>query len=89
MGRTRTQPREEMTRACLEGKVAPEVLCAPKTGGDPRSNGKWPDIYSRSIGYLMRNVVGNPWADHLVLVAAVLSAQRYDPTSVHTCLCSW
>jgi hypothetical protein len=88
MGRTRTQPREEMTRACLAGKVAPEVLCAPKTGGDPRSNGKWPDMYSRSIGYLMRNVVGKPWADHLVLVAAVLSAQRYDPTSVHTCLCS-
>jgi hypothetical protein len=88
MGRNKTQSLEEMTRACLEGKVAPEVLHAPKTGGDPRSNGQWPDIYSRSIGYIMRNVVGKPWADHLVLVAGVLSAQRYDPSTVKNCLYS-
>src|SRR6266702_69938 len=88
MGRNKTQSLEEMTRACLEGKVAPEVLHAPKTGGDPRSNGKFPDIYSRSIGYIMRNVVGKPWADHLVLVTGVLSAQRYDPSTVKNCLYS-
>src|SRR5581483_1986325 len=88
MGRSKMQTREEMTRACLEGKVAPEVLGAPKTGGDPRSNGQWPDIYSRSIGYILRNIVGKPWADHLVLVAAVLSAQRYDPSTVKNCLYS-
>ncbi len=88
MGRNMTQPREEMIRSCLEGKVAPEVLRAPKTSGDPRSNGEFPDIYSRSIGYLVRNVVGKPWADHLVLVAAVLSAQRYDPSTVKNCLYS-
>jgi hypothetical protein len=85
MGRDKTR-QEEMTRTCLEGKVAPEVLCAPKTGGDPRSNGQWPDIYSRSIGYLIRSVVGKPWADHLTLVAAVLSAQRYDHSTVKNCL---
>jgi len=88
MGRNKVQPREEMTRSCLDGKVAPEVLSAPKTGGDPRSNGQWPDIYNRSIGYIMRNVVGKPWADRLVLVAAVLSAQRYDPSTVKNCLYS-
>jgi hypothetical protein len=83
-----TQPREEMTRSCLEGTVAPEVLCAPKTGGGPRSTGEFPDIYSRSIGYIMRNVVGKPWAYHLLLVAAVLSAQRYGPSTVKNCLYS-
>lgn len=88
MGKKSMQPAAEMTKSCLEGKVAREVLCAPKTGGDPKSNGHWPDIYSRSIGYLVRNVVGKPWADHLVLVAAVLSAQRYDPSTIQGCLCS-
>ncbi len=86
MARTMTQ-QEDMALFCLEGKVAPEVLCAPKTGGDPRSNGQWPDIHGRSIGYLVRNVVGKPWANHLVLVAAVLSAQRYDVSSVKNLLC--
>lgn len=88
MARNVTQPRKEMTRSCLEGKVAPEVLSAPKTGGDPSSKSQWPDIYSRSIGYILRNVVGKPWADHLVLVSAVLSAQRYDPSTVKNCLYS-
>lgn len=88
MGRSATQSRQELTRACLEGKVAPEVLCAPKTGGDPKNNREFPDIYSRSIGYIMRNIVGKPWADHLVLVAAVLSAQRYDHATVKNCLYS-
>ena len=83
-----TQPREEITRSCLEGKVAREVLYAPKTGGDLKNKGNFPDIYSRSIGYIVRNVVGKPWADHLVLVAAVLSAQRYDPSTVKGCLYS-
>lgn len=82
MGRNMTLPREEMIRACLEGKVAPEVLCAPKTAGDPRNKGEWPDVYSRSIGYILRHIVGKLWADQLVLVAAVLSAQRYDPSTV-------
>ena len=88
MGRKMMQPKEVMTRSCLEGKVAQEVLCAPKTCGDPKYDGAFPDIYSRSIGYLMRNVIGKPWADHLVLVAAVLSAQRYDPSTIKNCLYS-
>src|SRR5437773_10908908 len=83
-----THPREEITRSCLEGKVTREVLYAPKTGGDLKNKGNFPDIYSRSIGYIVRNVVGKPWADHLVLVAAVLSAQRYDPSTVKGCLYS-
>lgn len=79
---------EEMNRSCLEGKVAPEVLCAPKTAGDPLSNGAFPDIYSRCIGYLVRQVVGKPWADHLTLAAAVLSAQQYDFATIRNCLVS-
>src|SRR5579864_6094641 len=88
MGRKMMQPKEVMTRSCLEGKVAQEVLCAPKTCGDPKYDGAFPDIYSRSVGYLMRNVIGKSWADHLVLVAAMLSAQRYDPSTIKNCLYS-
>src|SRR5260370_21219351 len=60
MGRNMTQPGEEMTRSYLEGKVAPEVLCAPKTGGYPRSNCRWPYIYNHSIWHIFRNIVGKP-----------------------------
>ncbi len=89
MGRRMASQMDDLTRTCLEGKVAPEVLRAPKTGSDPRSNGnQWPDIHSRSIGYLDRNVVGKPWADHLTLAAAVLSAQRYDVSTVRHTLTS-
>src|SRR5260221_4574899 len=63
----------------LEGKISPEVLCAPKTIGD--STGEYPHIHARIIGYLVRNVVGTPWIDHFALMAAILSARRRD---VHT-----
>lgn len=63
----------------LEGKVAPEVLSAPKTGGD--STGDWLGVHRRVVQYLLNNVVGKSWADHLTLIAAVLSARRRD---VHT-----
>lgn len=63
----------------LEGKISPEVLCAPKTVGD--SSGEYPHIHARIIGYLLRNVVGTPWIDHFALIAAILSARRRD---VHT-----
>src|SRR5450755_2613723 len=33
----------------LEGYIAPEVLCAPRTGSDPTST--WPQVHSRVIGY--------------------------------------
>src|SRR5712692_3232754 len=64
----------------FEGKIAPEVLCAPRTCGDP--SGDWSEVHPRVIGYLMRNVQGKPWADHLTLIAAVLSAQRRDVGTV-------
>src|SRR5258708_17626086 len=63
----------------LEGKVASEVLSAPKTGGDP--TGDWLGVHRRVTCYLLNNVVGKSWADHLILIAAVLSARRQD---VHT-----
>jgi integrase len=63
----------------LEGKVAPEVLSAPKTGSDPP--GDWLAVHGRVVHYLLNNVVGKSWADHLTLIAAVLSARRRD---VHT-----
>jgi hypothetical protein len=64
----------------LEGKIAPEILCAPRTGGDP--SGEWQEVHPRVIGYIVRNVVGEAWADHLTLIAAVLFAQRRDVWTV-------
>ena len=64
----------------LEGQIAPEVFRAPRTCGDPA--GSWQGVHSRVIGYLIRNVQGRPWMDHLALIAAVLTAQRRDVWTV-------
>lgn len=66
----------------LAGKIAPEVLAAPKTGGDPSNKGDWPEVHERIVAYLDANVVGKPWADHLALVAAVLTARRREVNTV-------
>jgi hypothetical protein len=68
----------------LEGQVTPEVLHAPRTCGDP--TGSWPQVHSRIIRYLVRRVVGKPWADHLTLIAAVFTAQRRDVWTVEQAL---
>lgn len=64
----------------LAGQIVPEVLQAPKTGGDP--NGGWPPVHEYVVGYLVRSVVGTPWANHLALLAAVLSARQRDVQTV-------
>ena len=58
----------------LDGHVAPEILCIPRTGSDP--TGTWPKVHARVLGYVMRNVRGKPWIDHLALIAAVMTAQQ-------------
>jgi hypothetical protein len=68
----------------LEGKVASDVLSAPRTSGD--LTGEWPQVHSRVIGYVVRNVLGKPWADHLTLMASVLCAQRRDVWTVESIL---
>src|SRR5437763_15816786 len=64
----------------LEGRVAPEVFRAPRTCGD--LTGEWQEVHSRSIGYVLRKALGTPWADCLTLIAAVLTAQRRDVSTV-------
>jgi hypothetical protein len=68
----------------LDGHVAPAILCAPRTGSDPA--GTWPKVHARVLGYLMRNVRGKPWIDHLALIAAVMTAQRRDAWTVESTL---
>ena len=58
----------------------PEILHAPKTGGDPI--GGWPQVHERIVRYFLRNVAGTPWANHLALILAVLSARRQDVQTV-------
>ena len=64
----------------LASHITPEVLQAPKTGGDP--SGEWPIVHERIAGYIGRNLLGTPWANHLALIAAVLSARRRDVQTV-------
>lgn len=64
----------------LEGLIVPEILHAPKTGGDP--GGGWPVVHERLVRYFLRNVAGTPWANHLALILAVLSARRQDVQTV-------
>src|SRR6266542_605982 len=68
----------------LAGAIAPDVLCAPRTAGDPLAPGDWPDIHERLVGYLERNVIGRPWADHLALAVAVMMARRRDVGTVRS-----
>ncbi len=78
-------PSHDFTWTCLEGSLAPEIVRAPKTGGD--AHGTWPPVEWRNIRYLQHAVVGSPWANHLALVAAVMSARRYDARSVKLVMC--
>jgi hypothetical protein len=79
-GRKKEERNLNVSWSALEGKIAPEVFHAPKTGGDP--HGQWPAVHERIVAYLLRNVVGAPWANHLALIAAVLSARRRDVQTV-------
>ncbi len=80
-----TESSRHTTWTCLEGSIASEIVRAPKTGGE--AQGTWPSVDWRNVRYLQRAVVGNPWANHLALVAAVMSARRYDARSVKLVMC--
>lgn len=77
---SRKKDAHEYTWKDLEGHIAPAILCAPRTGSDPTST--WPQVHPRVIGYVVRQVLGKPWADHLVLIAAVCAAQRRDVSTI-------
>jgi hypothetical protein len=77
---TQTGKTSKISWQDLEGKVATEVLRAPKTGGDP--HGEWSLVHERTVRFLLQNAVGKIWADHLTLMAAVLSARRRDVNTV-------
>jgi hypothetical protein len=62
----------------LLGRCTPLVLRAPKTWGDPlRSSAmERPQHLEGFVNYVVKNLVGQPWCDHLVLLAAVLYSQN-------------
>lgn len=77
-------PTEILPRSWLRlaGKIAPEVLMAPKTCGDPHNKGQWPEVEEQVVAHLENNVVGKPWADHVALAALVLTARRRQANTV-------
>lgn len=68
----------------LHGRCASEVLCAPKTWGDPLLSTRMdpPQNIQAVVGYVLRNLLGCPWKDHLVLLAAVLYSQNLQYRSI-------
>src|SRR5207302_1728451 len=77
-------PRKNPSRtwADLEGKIALQVLRAPKTCGDSENSGTRPAVHERVVKYLYYRVSGAPWVSHLALVAAVLTARHRDVSTV-------
>jgi integrase len=67
----------------LADKIAPEVLGAPKTWSDKNAPRNRPTVDSRTVKFLARNVVDEPWANHLALAAAVLTAYNRDAQTVY------
>src|SRR6266446_2886006 len=74
------------TWADLEGKIAPQVLHAPKSSGDPESSGARSAVHERVVRYLYYHVSGKPWMNHLALVAAVLTARNRDVNTIRSVL---
>jgi hypothetical protein len=76
MGGKKPNPYFGCTWESLADKIAPEVLRAPKTGGE------WPAVHERIVRYLTSQVVDQPWGNHAALMAAVLAARRQDVRTV-------
>ena len=74
----------------LTGQCAAEVLSAPKTWGDPLRSPHMtmPQNLQGIVGYVRRNLIGKPWCDHLVLLAAILFSQNIQYRTIETDLCS-
>jgi hypothetical protein len=72
----------------LNGYCAPDVIRAPKTWGDPLSSMLMdsPQNIQAVVGYVLRNLLGCPWKDHLVLLAAVLYSQNIQYVSIESYL---
>lgn len=64
------------------GNVANEIIIAPKTCGDPYNTGEWLAVSKKVLSYLERNIIGQPWVNELVLVSAVMSARRYEVSTI-------
>lgn len=64
--------------ARLRGRCADLILTAPKTWGDPivRDTMQEPGNLVGMVTYLENNVLGQPWADHLILATAVLYSKN-------------
>ncbi len=71
----------------LEDKVAPEVFLAPKTSARANAGQEWPPVPRRIVQYLIRNVAGSLWMNHLTLISLVLMAQRRDAATVLGIVC--
>jgi hypothetical protein len=73
----------------LRGRISDVVFDARYLCGDRGGNKNAPGVHERTVRYLEANVLGRPWADHLALLALIVSVHRNDVTSVNnmiTCI---
>jgi hypothetical protein len=77
-----TTPTDSNPWQRLRGRIAREVLMAPRTGADPNNQGHWPEVPHRIVVYLERNVLSKPWASAAAFLAAIMIARRFEVSSV-------
>jgi hypothetical protein len=70
---TSSDPWQQLADYC-----PPEILNAPKTWGDPLrpTTMEMPNYLDAMVRYIVKNVVGHPWQNVLILTAAVLSSEK-------------
>ena len=70
---TSSDPWQQLAAYC-----PPEILNAPKTWGDPLrpATREMPNYLDAMVQYIVKNVVGHPWQNVLILTAAVLSSEK-------------
>jgi hypothetical protein len=72
----------------LSEHCTPSVLRAPKTWGDPFRSPQMemPQNLQGIVSYVQNNLVGRPWCDHLVLLAAVLYSLNIQYRTIYDAL---
>jgi integrase len=68
----------------LEGKVAADVYKALELRTSKGGRIAAPEVNDRIVSYLESNIIGQPWADQLVLLTAVMTLRRNDVSSIIT-----
>lgn len=66
----------------LNRKLAPEIFHAPWNGAASNQAEGWPQIDQEIVALLERRILNTPWANHLALVAVIMTARNQETTKI-------